>query len=293
MNKTILFIALALLIVSQSCQKDNTETDESPGIIENIQGYLSYYEELNLWGVIEESPTAAPASPKTYLIRKFECDSFPLAIGMKVIISGQYSKTQVPFPTPEKMAYYNIIVSSIKPDEFNPDGEPAGIPPASIKQVAEIIEVRYGTVTALTFDDKSYKFSLVNIEENMSDCSETGDALYAYQIHADIRLETDNENKLLRVTSRPCGVFAFPDGSHIDYVQEEIEALQKFSLLNPDIPSFPTNFIYFYGKGTQLKNTPFSIFIGHAYYASDIDISEHPHNDINMIPLVFILTVNR
>jgi hypothetical protein len=173
-------------------------------------------------------------------------------------------------------------------DESDGMVDSRGIVPASMEQVVDIFELKYGEVKECVYNNQTFRFSIEDIEDNLLDCSVVYimEGLDGVRIHAYLHVETDTEVVRSKVSSKICGPYQYRnDGSDIQHIQELLESWQSISA-NTDYPFVEQQFTRLFGEGRLLENTSLSVFMAKAYTQMD----HHQENNKNLYKFIFIVT---
>jgi hypothetical protein len=178
-------------------------------------------------------------------------------------------------------------------DAGNTDESSPGIIPNSIEQIADVIELKYGEEKEWNYNGQVFKFTITDVEDKMLPCALIyfGDeeAYNRVKIHTSIRMETVNQRLQLKVSSRACGIYEYKnDDTDIQYVWDLLE-LWHSAPANEEFPYFRQEFSRNLGTGTQVENTPFSIFMVKANplaYQSGYNVENSKYK------FIFIITEN-
>jgi hypothetical protein len=151
-----------------------------------------------------------------------------------------------------------------------PDNHQDGIAPASIEQITDVFELKYGEVKECNYDGQLIKFSIIGIEDDRQRCdvldSSDPEIFNKIRIHATLRMEDGENTSQLKVSSQKCGPFfeLIYDGTDIQQVWDLLNIWQYDPQSNYG-PYFDSNFTWAFGEGTLINNTPLSIYMASAY----------------------------
>jgi hypothetical protein len=150
--------------------------------------------------------------------------------------------------------------------EKETSSENNGIIPSSIEQVADVFELKYGEVKEWCYNNQVVKFTVVDVEDNLVDCSvisilpENQDEFYKRtRIFAYLRVETNNQSEQLKVGSQSCWIY--------DYKNDDTDIRDVWNMLNSwpvkemGHSLFEEQFLWALGRGSKFENIPFSIYM--------------------------------
>ena len=155
-----------------------------------------------------------------------------------------------------------------KQESASSDNPKDGILPSSINQVVDVFELKYKEVKECTYNGQILKFSLTDIDDKLLPRSASGymppDSAVKIRIHAFLRVEIGSNVNDVKVSSQQWGPYEYQnDGEDIQHIWVVLEDWQ-FRYENLPL-SFKDTFFYYFGEGTLLNKTPFSIYMAKAY----------------------------
>ena len=167
-----------------------------------------------------------------------------------------------------------------------------GVVQSSISQVVDVFELKYGEVKEFTYEGKTIKFYIEDVEDNRTHpCvgDVDGDVIIpdggttVLRIHAFIRIEIEKNVSQLKLSSQRCGPHRF-DVQQVWDNLEEWES-QHSSMEKPIF--FETCFYLSFYEGTLINKTPLSIYIANA---SPIPWKMNYNIEKSMYEFIFIIT---
>jgi hypothetical protein len=164
-----------------------------------------------------------------------------------------------------------------------------GILPSSTEQIADVFELKYGEKKECIYNNRTFRFSIEDIEDNTLNCS----VMYLpdvdfdlIRIHAYLRVETDGEVFRFKVSSKICGTNRYtgedPD-SNIRDVWNLFESWDPSD--HRFLPRFDDQFENWFGEGTLL-NTSLSIFMAKGHTR----VVHNQENNKSIYKFIFIIT---
>jgi hypothetical protein len=142
--------------------------------------------------------------------------------------------------------------------------EKDGVIPASIEQVADVIELKYGEEKEWYYNGQAVKLTVIDVVDALINCEvvyilpEHQEEFYKRtRMFASLRVETNNQSEQLTVSSKGCWVGYYKnDGADI---QDVWDMLKSWSM-----SYFREGFLWKFGTGGKFENIPFSIYMAKA-----------------------------
>lgn len=186
--------------------------------------------------------------------------------------------------------YKLIIISLILAGSFSScekalkEDHKDGILPLSIEQVVDVFELKYGEVKECNYDGQILKFSIVDVEDKVIPNLMTGyimpDDVKKLIMTAFLRSEIEKNVFNIKINSIPHGPYEYNnDGLDVQHIWLMLENFQ--------FDNFLSLFVFNFGEGTLINNTPFSIYMAKAYPFAYY-MKDKP--DISMYKFIFIIT---
>jgi len=177
------------------------------------------------------------------------------------------------------------LASCKNENDENAEKHQDGILPASIKDVVDVFELKYGDIYEGSYDGKIFKLSITDVKDSLQRCDLLDyepEMFNRIRIHAFLHVETTEIASVQKVSSKTCG----PNSS--SYQNDGTDVKQIVDMLNEwQSDSFTSMFSWSFGEGTLLTNTSFSIYMAKAYPFA-YEINTIPQK--NMYKFIFIIT---
>lgn len=157
-----------------------------------------------------------------------------------------------------------LLVAGCEKDESSP------VISDDIGSLLSIFELKYGDSKEITYNGKKAEISISNIEDSVTiDCS-LADFSNNQDIPLTIRvysyLQINNQNKIVKVASKPCGALPYKDNGHdIQDVKDLISNLESAPANLNGGSYFEDEFTDLFGEGSLIENTPLKIFMAKAF----------------------------
>ena len=166
-----------------------------------------------------------------------------------------------------------------------------GIVPSSVKHIVDVFELKYGEVKEFTYEDKTIKFNIEDVEDNRSNpcymlvIGNPREYTEKIRIHAYLRVEIEGNVSQLKVSSIPCA----PRELDVQGVWDELKRLESIPVNWENPTYFEHRFEYSFGEGTLINNTSLSIYLA---IASHFPARWETNHNIekSMYEFVFIIT---
>jgi hypothetical protein len=160
-----------------------------------------------------------------------------------------------------------------------------------IGNLLSVFELKYGDSKEITYNGEKAEISITNIEDSVTiDCS-LADFSNNQDIPLTIRvysyLQINNQNKIVKVASKPCGALPYKYNGHdTQDVNDLIRDLESAPANLNDNSYFEDEFINLFGEGSLIENTPLRIFMAKAFPTK----FNRPNASIEDYRFVFIVT---
>jgi hypothetical protein len=213
-----------------------------------------------------------------YVVKKYEIE-LPKDTRKNVQATGRCyeSSKQIDFPTGTTLYYIEV-------ESLGYISEP----PASIDNVAGMIEVKYGEEKEFVHNGQVFKFSITDIEDHLADLSvayiprqEDYDNV---KIHVCLRVETDRKVTQIRVIARP---YRYKnDGTDMQHISDLLEEWQSTADSHDSLTCFKQQFVQSLGNGVLLESASLGIYMAKAYSR----VQHHQEDNKSLYKFIFIIT---
>ncbi len=160
-----------------------------------------------------------------------------------------------------------------------------------IGNVISVFELKYGELKEIIYNGDTVAISIVSVEDSvtvdcsLADFSNNQDAPLSVRINS--YLQINNQEKILKVTSKPCGALPYESNGHdVLDIYELIDEIKSAPANIKDSLYFKNTFRNFFGQGSPIAGISLHIFIAKVfptYYS-------HPNSSIEDYRFVFIVT---
>lgn len=163
-----------------------------------------------------------------------------------------------------------------------------------VGNIESVFELKYGDSRKLTYAGKKIEITIKNIEDKVSincalaDFGNNQEALSNIRLYA--YLQINNQDKILKVSSKPCGALPYENHGHdIKDVEDLINDLESAPANSKDSSYFTDAFINLFGEGSTIENTPLRIFMAKAFPTK----YGQPNANIEDYSFIFIVTTQK